>query len=56
MLDSIGNSSSTVSLSIMQRTSGAVIQNSCIAFVDIVLATLLARCVDDERTFDITNK
>jgi hypothetical protein len=50
-LDSIGDSSSTISLSIVQRISAPINQDSCIGRVDAEFDKLLASCAGGECTF-----
>jgi hypothetical protein len=51
--NSIGNSSSNISLSIMHKPSTATVtQGTCIGCVDIAFGTLLTRCADNDCTCD----
>jgi hypothetical protein len=52
MHDSIGNSSSTLSLSIRLRTPEPLDEDSRIGHVDMSLSTLLASCADDQGMCD----
>ena len=46
--DSIGNNSSTISLSLMH-------ERSCLCFIDFVLGTLLTICPDNKCTLEMYN-
>ena len=48
--DSVGNGSSTISLSIVKNTPGTVTQCSSIGCVDVVLGALLTKCSDNGCT------
>ena len=51
--DSIGSKSSTISLSIVQRNSTTISHHSCVGYIGVGVGTLLAKCADNERTFNI---
>jgi hypothetical protein len=52
LFGSVGSRSSTISLSILKNDAETIAEESYISRVDVVLGTLLAKCADNDGTFD----